>query len=147
MELNPLKTKSMKKIVLKNTLKNHYSINALMELIVKQVKDIPDYDKLKQDIELILLICSMIETITTDSDVKIDKLEAIVGIYKQLFEMTTDDQLMLINIVNFLHQNKIFVYKKEYYLCLVKLLVGLLGRLLAWVSMSHLIVLFKAYKI
>ena len=103
MELNPLKTKSMKKIVLKNTLKNHYSINALMELIVKQVKDIPDYDKLKQDIELILLICSMIETIATDSDIKIDKLEAIVGIYKQLFEMTTDDQLMLINIVNFLH--------------------------------------------
>ena len=52
----------------------------------------------------------------TDSDIKIDKLEAIVGIYKQLFEMTTDDQLMLINIVNFLHNNKIFVYKKEYYL-------------------------------
>ena len=112
MELNPLKTKSMKKIVLKNTLKNHYSINALIELIVKQVKDIPDFEKLKQDIELILLVCSMIETISTDSDIKIDKLEAIVGIYKQLFEMTTDDQLMLINIVNFLHQNKSFVYKK-----------------------------------
>ena len=89
----------------------------------------------------------MSETITTDSDVKIDKIEAIVGIYKQLFEMTTDDQLMLINKVNFLHQNGSFVYKKEYYLCLVKLLVGLLNRLLAWVSMSHLIVLFKAYKI
>jgi len=117
MELNPLKTKSMKKIVLKNTLKNHYSINALIELIVKQVKDIPDYEKLKQDIELILLVCSMIETISTDSDIKIDKLEAIVGIYKQLFEMTTDDQLMLINIVNFLHQNKIFVYKKRSIIC------------------------------
>ena len=52
-----------------------------MGLIVKQVKDIPDYAKLKQDIELILLICSMIETITTDSGVKIAKLEAIVGIY------------------------------------------------------------------
>ena len=60
-----------------------------MELIVKQVKDIPDYEKLKQDIELILLICSMIETITTDSDVKIDKLEAIVGIYKVQYFVST----------------------------------------------------------
>ena len=47
MELNPLKTKSMKNILLKNTLKNHYSIKALIELIVKQVKNIPEYEKIK----------------------------------------------------------------------------------------------------
>ena len=50
--MNPLNTKSVKKSVLKNTLKTHYSIAALIELIVKQVKEIPDYLKLKQDIEL-----------------------------------------------------------------------------------------------
>ena len=32
--------------------------------------------------------------------------------YSQVFEMTTDDHLLLVNIVNFLHQNKAFVYKK-----------------------------------
>ena len=45
MNLNPLNTKSVKKIVLKNTLKTHYSIAALIELIeliVKQVQEIPD---------------------------------------------------------------------------------------------------------
>ena len=109
--MNQLNTKSVKKIVLKNTLKTHYSIAALIELIVKQVKEIPDYLKLKQDIELTLIICRMIETICADSEVSIDKLEAIRGVYSQVFEMTTDDHLLLINIVNFLHQNKAFVYK------------------------------------
>ena len=53
----------------------------------------------------------MIETICADSEVSIDKLEAIRGVYSQVFEMTTDDHLLLINIVNFLHQNKAFIYK------------------------------------
>ena len=110
--MNPLNTKSVKKLVLKNTLKTHYSVAALIDLIVKQVKEIPDYLKLKQDIELILMICTMIKTICTDSEVSIDKLEAIRGVYSQVFEMTTDDHLLLVNIVNFLHQNKAFVYKK-----------------------------------
>ena len=109
--MNPLNTKSVKKLVLKNTLKTHYSVAALIDLIVKQVKEIPDYLKLKQDIELILMICTMIETICTDSEVSIDKLEAIRGVYNQVFEMSTDDHLLLVNIVNFLHQNKAFVYK------------------------------------
>ena len=110
--MNPLNTNSVKKLVLKNTLKTHYSVSALIDLIVKQIKEIPDYLKLKQDIELILMICTMIETICTDSEVSIDKLEAIRGVYNQVFEMSTDDHILLVNIVNFLHQNKAFVYKK-----------------------------------
>ena len=85
----------------------------MIDLIVKQVQDIPEHDKLKQDIELILMICSMIETICADSDVSINKLDAILGVYNKVFEMPVDDQLMLVNIVNFLHQNKAFVYIKE----------------------------------
>ncbi len=65
---------------IKNTLKTHYSVSALIDLIVKQVKEIPDYLKLKQYIELILMICTMIETICTDSEVSIDKVEAISGV-------------------------------------------------------------------
>ena len=110
--MNPLNTNSVKKLVLKNTLKTHYSVSALIDLIVKQIKEIPDYLKLKQDIELILMICTMIETICTDSEVSIDKLESIRGVYSQVFEMSTDDQILLVNIVNFLHQNKAFVYTK-----------------------------------
>ena len=86
MNLNPLNVKSIGKIVLKNTLKTHYSLSALVDLIVKQIREIPEHHKLKQDIELILVTCSMIEIICADSDSDV-------------------------NIVNFLHQHKTFVYK------------------------------------
>ncbi len=48
----------------------------------------------------------MIETICTDLEVSIDKLEAIRGAYTQVFEMSIYDHLLLVNIVNCLHQNK-----------------------------------------
>ena len=68
------------------------------------------------------MICSMIETICSDSDISINKLDAILGVYNQVFEMTVDDQLMLVNIVNFLHQNKTFVYKKGAFFTVIKAL-------------------------
>ena len=42
--------------------------------------------------------------------------------------MTVDDQLMLVNIVNFLHQNKAFVYKKGAFLAVGKALKWLSGQ-------------------
>ena len=68
------------------------------------------------------MICTMIETICTDSEVSIDKLEAIRGVYNQVFEMSTDDHILLVNIVNFLHQNKTFVYKKGAFFTVIKAL-------------------------
>jgi hypothetical protein len=51
----------------------------------------------------------MIETICTYSEVSIDKLEAIRGVYGQVFVMTTDEYVLLVNIVIFLRQSKAFV--------------------------------------
>jgi hypothetical protein len=43
----------------------------------------------------------MIETISADSDLKLDKLQTIIQVYTKAFEMSTDDQLALVNVVNF----------------------------------------------
>jgi hypothetical protein len=114
MSLNPLDNKSIEKLVLKNTLKSHYSEKAMIELVVGKIKEIPEYSQLKSDIELTLIVCKMIETITSDSDLKLDKLQTIIEIYKKSFDMSTDDQLALVNVVNFLHQNNSFLYKKSF---------------------------------
>ena len=126
MSLNPLYIKSVQGVVLKNTLKLHYSENALIELIVSKIKEIPDYEKLKSDIELILVICRMIETISADSDLKLDKLNAIIEIYKKSFEMSTDDHLNLVNVVNFLQQNQSFIYKRSFW--------KKAGKVLGWIA-------------
>ena len=64
----------------------------------------------------------MFESVCSDSDVSINKLDAILGVYNQVFDMTVDDQSMLVNIVNFLHQNKSFVYKKGAFFAVIKAL-------------------------
>ena len=129
MSLNPSDIKSVQGIVLKNTLKLHYSENALIELIVSKIKEIPDYEKLKSDIELILVICRMIETISADSDLKLDKLKAIIEIYKKSFDMSTDDHLNLVNVVNFFNQNRFIITKGVSGKKRVKFWVGLLQKL------------------
>ena len=43
-------------------------------------------------------------------------------IVEQVFELTVDDQLMLVNIVNFLHQKKNFVYIKGAFFTVIKAL-------------------------
>ena len=126
MSLNPLDTKSVQSIVLQNTLKLQYLENALIELIVSKIKEIPDYEKLKSDIELILVICRMIETISADSDLKLDKLKSIIEIYKKSFDMSTDDHLNLVNVVNFLHQSQSFIYKKGFW--------KKTGKVLGWIA-------------
>ena len=104
--------------------------NALIELIVSKIKEIPDYEKLKSDIELILVICKMIETISTDSDLKLDKLKTIIEVYTKSFEMSTDDHLNLVNVVNFLHQNRSFVYKRGFF--------KKAGKVLGWIASKAL---------
>ena len=86
----------------------------MIELVVGKIQEIPEYSQLKSDIELTLIVCKMIETITSDSDLKLDKLQTIIEIYKKSFDMSTDDQLALVNVVNFLHQNNSFLYKKSF---------------------------------
>ena len=57
----------------------------------------------------------MIETISADSDLKLDKLKAIIVIHKKSFDMSTDDHLKLVNVVNFLNQNRSFVYNRGFW--------------------------------
>jgi hypothetical protein len=46
MSLNPLYIKAIDTIELKNTLKSHYSEKAMIELIVSEIKEIPEYSHL-----------------------------------------------------------------------------------------------------
>ena len=93
---------------------------------MSKIKEIPDYETIKSDIELILVICRMIETISADSDLKLDKLNAIIEIYKKSFDMSTDDHLNLVNVVNFLHQNQSFIYKRGFW--------KKTGKVLGWIA-------------
>ena len=53
----------------------------------------------------------MIEVITTDSKVKIDKLAMILAVYCAVFAMSDADKLYLVNIINYMNDSDAFVYK------------------------------------
>ena len=53
----------------------------------------------------------MIEVITTDSNVKIDKLAMIIAVYSAVFAMSDTDKLYLVNIINYMNDSEAFVYK------------------------------------
>ena len=62
------------------------------------------------------------------TNIKLDKLQTIIAIYKKSFDMSTDDQLALVNVVNFLHQNKSFDYKRGAFKKMGKALGWLLSK-------------------
>ncbi len=53
----------------------------------------------------------MIEVITTDSKVKIDKLAMIIAVYSAVYTMSDTDKLYLVNIINYMNNSEAFVYK------------------------------------
>ena len=89
------------------------------------------------------MICRIIETICTDSEVSIDKLEAIRGVYSAVFEMTTDDHLLLINIVIFYIKIKHLYTRKEPLQPGGRFLIGLLNRRSISVSIRLAILCIK----
>jgi hypothetical protein len=107
---NPLDVSSVKLVKLKKGLKTKFSETALFNYLVNSIRCAPHYETLKQDLELVLQIYSMIEVITTDSKVKIDKLAMIIAVYSAVFAMSDTDKLYLVNIINYMNDSEAFVY-------------------------------------
>ena len=108
---NPLDVSSVKLVKLKKGLKTKFSETALFNYLVNSIRCAPHYETLKQDLELVLHIYSMIEVITTDSKVKIDKLAMIIAVYSAVYAMSDADKLYLVNIINYMNDSEAFVYK------------------------------------
>ena len=107
---NPLDVSSVSLVKLKNGLRTKFSETALFNYLVNSIRCAPQYETLKQDLELVLQIYSMIEVITTDSKVKIDKLAMIIAVYSAVYAMSDTDKLYLVNIINYMNDSEAFVY-------------------------------------
>ena len=113
---NPLDVSSVAEMVpLKTTIKKYYSEEALVIYLVNSIKEIPGYEVLQADVELVQRIYSIIEVIVTDTKVEIDKLNIILRVYAEVFTMTAGNTLILVNLVNFINDNKTSVYHGKSY--------------------------------
>jgi hypothetical protein len=117
-EINPLA-----KVKIKHSLKSFVQQNTLIDQIVKHVQTIPNYQNLKNDVELIKYVCKMIEQLVKQGNskqpigIKIDKKQLAITIFNQIFGLSPTEISFISSLIEFFVQNEI-VKKKT---CLSKL--------------------------
>ena len=92
-------------IVPKNDLLANIKFNKLVEFIMKEIQNIPEHQQFKNDLELIKLICNIIENKVIKKD-NIDKKAVVVESLKRTFSLVESEITNVETFIEFLHKNK-----------------------------------------
>lgn len=92
-------------IVPKNELLANIKFNKLVEYIVKEIQNIPEHQQFRNDLELIKLICNIIENKVVKKD-EVDKKAAVVEGLKRAFNLADSELKNIDTFIEFLHKNK-----------------------------------------
>ena len=101
-------------LTLKNTLKAHIKFYEILNDITKIIKSIHSVEELKNDPELLLLICNLIENTMGDNKSKLDKKELALSIHSNIFTNTDDEREDLKRKIQFFYDNGKIKKKKWY---------------------------------
>ena len=93
-------------------LNNHILLNRIIDVIVSDVKSIPEFQKLQRSMDLVLRICLLIENLVFEYDVKSKQIgfkkDIAVSVFRKLGWDTVEHLDFLTQSVEFLHSsNKI----------------------------------------
>ena len=101
-----LSTKGLDSLPFKNAMKEHITTASVIEWIVNKITNLPNIEGLKYSPELSVYICSCIVISFLENQITGDKLEVYIAVYKRVFDISTNDEVVIVNILNFLHRNK-----------------------------------------
>lgn len=99
---------SLEHVAKTEKLHSFYGVNSIIDIIVDNVKKIPQHERLGRSIDLVLHICEQIENLIKDNNVKGEKgfkLDVAVKIFEKIGFIKPDDKEFLINAINFLHSS------------------------------------------
>ncbi len=118
----------IKLVKFKNTLRSFNSEATLTEAIVQKIYQIPNFADLKNDIELILFVCSSIEN-GLKGEVKVDKKKMAIDIFTRIFTTLTPEEIIFVgNTVQFLFNNDSIIKFSDWYHSFLLLVQYLSGR-------------------
>ena len=90
-------------IPLKNSLKNLNDLAILKQMVVCKIQSLPNYQTLKNDVELVLYACNTLENAHVDlKAAKINKRQLIVSVFGELFNLNDEEKLTVSNTIQFL---------------------------------------------
>ena len=80
----------------------------ISKVILKKIKEIPNYETLKLDVELTLFLCNLCENIIADKGLKkFDKKAFVINLIKDLFSELSEEEIALYDgQIEFLWNNK-----------------------------------------
>jgi hypothetical protein len=94
-------------LYLKNNMDKHNIYYSLLKLVTEKIRLIPNYEILKNEIELVLLVCNIIENVVKKNNkTKIDKKQLVIDIFTTVFGNQIDILSLKITI-DFLFNNKL----------------------------------------
>ena len=92
-------------LTLKNTLKAHIKFHNILNDITKIIKSIHSVEDMKNDPELLLLICNLIENMMKNNKSKLDKKELALSIHDNIFTNTDNEREDLRRKIQFFYNN------------------------------------------
>lgn len=96
---------SLENIPVKNHLYKDLKLNDVKNKIIDRIKTFPNYEKYKNDVEFLGLVCNMIEHLVIKKD-KIDKKNLLLEIYKNVFPLDENELDNISLNVEYLWNNK-----------------------------------------
>ena len=92
----------------KNKLKKVAKIGDITNNIIQKIQTIPNFMELKNDLELLLYVCTIIENeLYQNRSKSIDKKEIVISILNDLFNFSDDEKEIISKNVEFLHSNNL----------------------------------------
>jgi len=95
-------------IKFRNTLKKH-NIN-FIEQISDKIKKIPQYDKIKIEIEMIKCVCNIIENVIKNGNKTkqnpIDKKDLVINCLSAVYNYFDSEKLLVSSLIDFIFNNR-----------------------------------------
>ncbi len=90
----------------KNKLKSQMKLGEISKKIIEKIQTIPNYQELKNDLETLLYICTLVENEIKQAKSKgINKKEIVLEIINKIFTFNPEELLVIGKHIEFLHIN------------------------------------------
>ena len=96
-------------IKFKNNLSKHNIVFSLIEKIAEKIKLIPQYEKIRVEIELVKTVCNIVENYVQKNNSKdknkVDKKQLVIDALTLVFIYSEPEKVLIASLIDFLFSN------------------------------------------
>ena len=105
-------------IKFKNNLSKHNIVYSLIDQISEKIKLIPEYEKIRVEIELVKTVCNIVENYVKNKNSKdknkVDKKQLVIDTLTKVFNYSEQEKNLVSSLIDYLFNNS-QIKKMSYY--------------------------------